>query len=324
MKVTAIAPANIAFIKYWGRKDEELRLPTNGSISMNLSNLLTTTTVEFSSRYKKDEILINNEINKKENEKIERFLDKVRQIAKTNSRAKVVTKNNFLKSGGLASSASGFAALAMAATVSIGLNLSEKELSILARIGSGSACRSIPDGFVKWVEGRDNQSSFAQSIFAPDYWNILDIVVIFQKGEKKITSTDGQKLVKTSFFFKERLNNIKNKIKKIKGYIKQKDFIKFGELVEREALELHAIMLTSNPPILYLQPKSIEIIRAVWQWRSEGLSVYFTIDAGPNIHLICQEKDQKRLIDKLQKIKDIKYIINSPANGTRLVGKHLL
>ena len=94
--------------------------------------------------------------------------------------------------------------------------------------------------------------------------------------------------------------------------------------MEREALELHAIMLTSNPPILYLQPKSIEIIRAVWQWRSEGLSVYFTIDAGPNIHLICQEKDQKRLIDKLQKIKDIKYIINSPANGTRLVGKHLL
>ena len=324
MKVTAIAPANIAFIKYWGRKDEELRLPTNGSISMNLSNLLTTTTVEFSSRYKKDEILINNEINKKENEKIERFLDKVRQIAKTNSRAKVVTKNNFLKSGGLASSASGFAALAMAATVSIGLNLSEKELSILARIGSGSACRSIPDGFVKWVEGRDNQSSFAQSIFAPDYWNILDIVVVTQTENKKVTSTDGHKLVKTSPFFQKRLRNIKNKIKKIKGYIKQKDFIKFGELVEREALELHAIMLTSNPPILYLQPKSIEIIRAVWQWRSEGLSVYFTIDAGPNIHLICQEKDQKRLIDKLQKIKDIKYIINSPANGTRLVGKHLL
>jgi len=291
---------------------------------MNLSNLLTTTTVEFSSRYKKDEILINNEINKKENEKIERFLDKVRQIAKTNSRAKVVTKNNFLKSGGLASSASGFAALAMAATVSIGLNLSEKELSILARIGSGSACRSIPDGFVKWVEGRDNQSSFAQSIFAPDYWNILDIVVVTQTENKKVTSTDGHKLVKTSPFFQKRLRNIKNKIKKIKEYIKQKDFIKFGELVEREALELHAIMLTSNPPILYLQPKSIEIIRAVWQWRSEGLSVYFTIDAGPNIHLICQEKDQKRLIDKLQKIKDIKYIINSPANGTRLVGKHLL
>ena len=251
MKVTAIAPANIAFIKYWGRKDEELRLPTNGSISMNLSNLLTTTTVEFSSRYKKDEILINNEINKKENEKIERFLDKVRQIAKTNSRAKVVTKNNFLKSGGLASSASGFAALAMAATVSIGLNLSEKELSILARIGSGSACRSIPDGFVKWVEGRDNQSSFAQSIFAPDYWNILDIVVVTQTENKKVTSTDGHKLVKTSPFFQKRLRNIKNKIKKIKEYIKQKDFIKFGELVEREALELHAIMLTSNPPILY-------------------------------------------------------------------------
>jgi len=323
MKATAIAPANIAFIKYWGKKDEELRLPTNGSISMNLSNLLTTTTVEFSSRYKKDEILINNKIDEKENKRVENFLDKVRQMAKSNLRAKVVSENNFPKSGGLASSASGFAALTVAATASIGLNLSKEELSILARIGSGSACRSIPHGFVEWFEGNDSQSSFAQSIHPADYWNILDIVVIFQKGDKKITSTDGQKLVKTSLFFKERLNNIKNKIENIKELIKQKDFINFGELVEKEALELHAIMLTSDPPILYLQPKSIEIIQAVWQWRSEGLSVYFTIDAGPNIHLICQEKDQKQLVDKLQKIKGIKYIVNSPTVGTRLTKKYL-
>jgi len=323
MKATAIAPANIAFIKYWGKKDEELRLPTNGSISMNLSNLLTTTTVEFSSRYKKDEILINNKIDEKENKRVENFLNKVRQMAKSNLRAKVVSENNFPKSGGLASSASGFAALTVAATASIGLNLSKEELSILARIGSGSACRSIPHGFVEWFEGNDSQSSFAQSIHPADYWNILDIVVIFQKGDKKITSTDGQKLVKTSLFFKERLNNIKNKIENIKELIKQKDFINFGELVEKEALELHAIMLTSDPPILYLQPKSIEIIQAVWQWRSEGLSVYFTIDAGPNIHLICQEKDQKQLVDKLQKIKGIKYIVNSPTVGTRLTKKYL-
>lgn len=323
MKATAIAPANIAFIKYWGKKDEELRLPTNGSISMNLSNLLTTTTVEFSSKYKSDEILINNKIDEKENKRVENFLDKVRQMAKSNLRAKVVSENNFPKSGGLASSASGFAALTVAATASIGLNLSKEELSILARIGSGSACRSIPHGFVEWFEGNDSQSSFAQSIHPVDYWNILDIIVIFQKGDKKITSTDGQKLVKTSLFFKERLNNIKNKIENIKELIKQKDFINFGELVEKEALELHAIMLISDPPILYLQPKSIEIIQAVWQWRSEGLSVYFTIDAGPNIHLICQEKDQKQLVDKLQKIKGIKYIVNSPTVGTRLTKKYL-
>jgi len=290
---------------------------------MNLSNLLTTTTVEFSSKYKSDEILINNKIDEKENKRVENFLNKVRQMAKSNLRAKVVSENNFPKSGGLASSASGFAALTVAATASIGLNLSKEELSILARIGSGSACRSIPHGFVEWFEGNDSQSSFAQSIHPADYWNILDIIVIFQKGDKKITSTDGQKLVKTSLFFKERLNNIKNKIENIKELIKQKDFINFGELVEKEALELHAIMLTSDPPILYLQPKSIEIIQAVWQWRSEGLSVYFTIDAGPNIHLICQEKDQKQLVDKLQKIKGIKYIVNSPTVGTRLTKKYL-
>lgn len=323
MKATAIAPANIAFIKYWGKKDEELRLPTNGSISMNLSNLLTTTTVEFSPRYKEDQILINNEINKKENKRVEKFLDKIRQMAKSSLYAKVVTENNFPKSGGLASSASGFAALTMAASHAIGLKLSEKELSIFARIGSGSACRSIPDGFVEWFEGNDSQSSFAQTIYPADYWNINNIVIIVNKESKKVATTDGHKLAKTSSFFEERLINIENKIEKIKKLIKDKNFVQFGDLVEQEALELHAIMLTSEPPILYLQPKSIEIMQLVWQWRSEGLFVYFTIDAGPNIHLICQEKDQQQVIDKLNKMKDIKYIINSAANGTRLEEKHL-
>jgi len=323
MKATAIAPANIAFIKFWGKKDEKLRLPTNGSISMNLSNLLTTTTVEFSSQYKVDEILINNKIDNKENKRVGQFLDKIRQMAKSNLRAKVVTENNFLKSGGLASSASGFAALTVAASASIGLNLSEKELSILARIGSGSACRSIPDGFIEWVEGKDSLSSFGQSIYPADYWKIIDIVAVIQKENKKVTSSDGHKIAKTSPFFKERLKNIQNKIEKIKKYIKQKEFINFGKLIEKEALELHAIMLTSNPPIIYLNPKSIEIMQAVWQWRREGLLVYFTIDAGPNIHLICQEKDQGQVVKKLQKIKDIKYIFNFPAIGTRLVEKHL-
>ena len=148
MKATAIAPSNIAFIKYWGKKDEDLKIPENGSISMNLSNLLTTTTVEFNSEFKEDSILVNNKVDVKETNKVIKHLDLIRKKANIFLKVKVVSKNNFPDGTGLSSSASGFAALTLAATKAIGLDLNEKELSSLARQGSGSACRSIPDGFV--------------------------------------------------------------------------------------------------------------------------------------------------------------------------------
>src|SRR3989344_2976508 len=154
MKETAIAPSNIAFTKYWGRKDELLRLPENGSVSMSLSNLLTTTTVEFSKDYEKDEVIINGKTPKDiEIERVVTHLDRVRKLAKINLKAKVSSNNNFPIAVGLSSAASGFAALTLAASKAAGLNLSEKELSILARQASGSACRSIPNGFVEWLDG---------------------------------------------------------------------------------------------------------------------------------------------------------------------------
>src|SRR5690242_8011132 len=147
MKQTAVAPSNIAFVKYWGRKKEEsLRLPANGSISMNLSNLLTTTTVEFNKNFDNDEVIFNGEKEEIIGNRAIAHIDRIRKFAKITTKAKVVTKNNFPTGTGLSSSASGFAALTVAASVAAGLKLSEKELSILARQGSGSACRSIPDG----------------------------------------------------------------------------------------------------------------------------------------------------------------------------------
>src|SRR3982074_336513 len=143
MKATALAPSNIAFIKYWGKKDEDLRLPENGSISMNLSNLLTTTTVEFDPNYKDDEIFINDDLDYlMARKRVIAHLDRIRSKAKIKDKAKVVSKNNFPSGTGLSSSASGFAALTVAAASAAGLKLSEKELSVLARLGSGSACRS--------------------------------------------------------------------------------------------------------------------------------------------------------------------------------------
>src|SRR3989339_299984 len=157
MKATAVAPTNIAFIKYWGKKDEELRLPANGSISMNLSDLTTTTTVEFSQQYVEDSVIINDGIDESQSTRVIKHLDLIRKKADLKLKAKVVSVNNFPDGTGLSSSASGFAALTLAATKATGLNLDEKELSILARQGSGSACRSISDGFVEWNKGTSSQ-----------------------------------------------------------------------------------------------------------------------------------------------------------------------
>ncbi len=324
MKFTAIAPSNIAFIKYWGKKDETLRLPENGSLSMCLSNLLTTTTVEFDKKYKEDEIIINGVKEKNENNRAIKHLDRVRELSKSKLKAKVVTVNNFPSSTGLSSSASGFAALSLAASKAAGLNLSEKDLSILARQGSGSACRSIPDGFVEWLDGDTSDTSYAVSLFPPDWWDIVDIVAVVNVGKKDVPTTQGMKLTRTSPLFKTRLKNIKQKLETAKRLLKEKDFIQFGELLEAEALELHAIMLTSQPSLIYWTPGTLRIMKLVKEWRKEGLSVYFTINTGQDIHLICEQKNIKKVEEKLKKIKEInKIIVNYPSGGTRLTEKHL-
>jgi diphosphomevalonate decarboxylase len=251
-------------------------------------------------------------------------LDRIRKLANINQKAKVVTTNNFPTGTGLSSSASGFAALTLAATSAAGLNLSEKELSILARQGSGSACRSIPDGFVEWLDGSTSETSYAASLYSSDYWEIADVVAVVSKNKKEVSTTEGQKLVGTSPFFKVRLENIKNKIELIKKYLKEKDFTNFGELLEAEALELHAIMLTSKPSLIYLLPGSLKIMHLVKKWRTDGLEVYFTVNTGQDIHLICQKKDVQALVEKLGTIEEVsKTIINYPAKGAHLTSDHL-
>ena len=324
MKATAVAPSNIAFIKYWGRKDEELRLPENASISMNLSNLLTTTTVEFNSNFKEDEIVINNQKEENEGNRAIKHLDKIRALAKIKYKAKVVTKNNFPTGTGLSSSASGFAALTVAGAKAAGLNFSKKELSILARQGSGSACRSIPDGFVEWLDGDTSDTSYGVSLYSENYWDIVDVVAVVSKNKKEVSTTEGHKLAASSPFFPVRLERINEKINLIKKYMKEKNFQAFGELVEAEALELHAIMLTSIPSLIYWLPGTLKVMHAVKRWRQKGLQVYFTVNTGQDIHLICQKKDTEKIVKKAEEISDVKKtIINYPSKGAHLIKEHL-
>lgn len=324
-KATAISPSNIAFIKYWGRKkDPALRLPENGSISMNLSNLLTTTTVEFSNSFKTDEIIFNGKKQDIVGNRAVEHLDRIRKFAKIKTKAKIVTENNFPTGTGLSSSASGFAALTVAASNAASLLLSEKELSILARQGSGSATRSIPDGFVQWLDGDTSETSYAVSLYPEDYWDIVDVVAVTSTQKKDVPSSIGHTLANSSPFFAARKNHMKEKILLCKKYLIEKDFQKFGELIEAEALELHAIYLTSNPSLIYLLPSTLRVMHAVKKWRNDGLEVYFTLNTGQDIHLICKKKNAEKVAKLAEKVEGVqKTIINYPSKGTSLSNNHL-
>ena len=303
MKATAVAPANIAFIKYWGKKDSALRLPTNPSISMNLSSCLTTTTVEVSADFSED--TVTEGFDKK---RIVAHLDRIRKIAGVTERAHVTTKNSFPTATGVASSASGFAALTIAGAAALGLQLSEKELTKLARLGSGSACRSIPDGFVKWEE------EVAWSLYPPEYWDLCDILVIVGEKTKDVSSSEGHERAETSPFFNERLAAIPKRIGRIEMAFKNKDFQALGEVIEEDCLDMHHVMQTQNPPLYYWNDDTVRIMELIKQ---RTVPAYFTIDAGPNVHIICEAKSEdavKKLFEKKFKI-----IVNKPAKGAHLV-----
>lgn len=336
MKATAIAPANIAFIKYWGKKDPELRLPLNDSISMNLSNCLTTTTVEFSDKYQEDyfELLPYNHrkkllehnfaVNNEEKKRVIKHLNRIRKSAKLKCFAKIVSQNNFPASVGIASSASGFAALTVAGCAALNVDISEKELTILARIGSGSACRSIPDGFVEWKFGESSETSFAYSLYPNNYWNLRDLVVLVANQAKKVATSEGMGNVWSSPLMKKRIENVNNRIKKIKKALKDKDLSMLGEMIEEETDEMHEVMQTQKPSLIYRTKETLKIMQDVQSWRKEGLEVYYTIDAGPNVHLICQEKDEEKVIVKIKEFNSgLKFIVNKPARGATLTDQHL-
>lgn len=301
-KATAVALANIAFIKYWGKKDAKLRLPLNPSISMNLSECTTTTTVEFSKDFNEDSVSEGFD-----KQRIVEHIDRLRKIAKSDARVRVMTENNFPKSAGVASSASGFAALTVATAAALGLKLSEKEVSAFARLGSGSACRSIPDGFVKW------EGEFAYSLYPPEYWDLRDILVIVESKKKKVSSSQGHENVTSSPFFAKRLEALPARIGRLEKALEDKNFREFGEVIEEECLEMHHVMQTQEPPLYYWNEETKKIMQIIQERR---VPAYFTIDAGPNVHIICEGKDEEKVTKYFKKYS---LIVNKPERGAHIV-----
>lgn len=320
-KATAIAPSNIAFVKYMGRKDEVLRLPENASISMTLSDLLTTTTVEFSADLADDSVTINGEQEDGEAGRVIKHLDRIRALAGISLKARVVSTNNFPTGTGLSSSASGFAALTVAGAKAAGLTLAERELSILARQGSGSACRSIPGGFVEWKDADTSEGSYAETIFPADHLDIVDVVAIASTQRKPVATSDAHNRVTSGPYYPHRIARMSAKVEECKRLLSAKDFSALGVFTEEEALDLHVIFMSAG--IIYLTPESLRIIHAVRSWRPE-LSVYFTVNTGQDVHILCQKKDVPEVQKRLGAIECVKnVIVNTPGPGTRLTEQHL-
>ncbi len=265
---TAQANPNLAFIKYWGNRDNALRIPMNGSISMNLDGLYTRTTVSFQPSLPFDELIINgHEIRGAGLERISYILDIIRGMANIRERAEVMSENNFPSGAGIASSASAFAALALAGSKAAGLNLSEPELSRLARRGSGSASRSIPGGFVEWRAGTSDEDSFAFSIAEPDHWGLVDCIAIVSASHKKTGSTEGHFIASTSPLQTARVTDAPRRLEICRNAILEKDFNAFAAIIELDSDMMHAVMMTSTPALHYWKPASLEVMNCVRGWR---------------------------------------------------------
>lgn len=320
---TAQAHPNIAFIKYWGNRDNILRLPVNGSISMNLDGLSTRTTVSFQPSLPFDQLIINgHEVMGAGLDRISYILDIIRGMANIPERAEVMSENNFPSGAGIASSASAFAALALAGSTAAGLSLSEKELSRLARRGSGSAARSIPGGFVEWQVGEEEADSFAFSIAEPDHWKLVDCIALVSASHKKTGSTEGHSIAPTSPLQAARVADAPRRLEICRNAILNRDFDSFAAIVELDSDMMHSVMMTSTPALHYWRPASLEVMNQVRAWRVEGIPACYTVDAGPNIHVICPETEAHIVEKRLREIPGVENVLIARAGGPAIIVKN--
>lgn len=308
----AFAPSNIALCKYWGKRDAELNLPINGSLSISLGQLGTTTTLRTSTNGT-DSISLNGKPlshNDAFYQKVFAFIDVFRR--KQNLPIYIETINTIPTAAGLASSASGFAALTLSLDKFFSLNLPLPILSAFARMGSGSASRSIYTGFVEWHKGTktDGMDSYAEALDTT--WQELRIgIVQVSSAKKKINSREGMNhTVNTSLLYKQWPTQAERDLKTIRDAIINKDFTSLGEAAEHNALSMHASMISAYPPVLYWQPESVSIMHKVWQLRANNIPVYFTMDAGPNVKLLFLQKNQAAIAGNFDPLTIIKPFTN--------------
>jgi len=302
--ISVKAHANIALNKYWGKRNESLMLPTKSSLSITLDALSTQTKITFSPV---DEIILNDQpAPKKTVKNIIHFLDHVRRTYSIDSCFSINSHNNFPTSAGLASSSSGYAALAYGLDKLCNLKLKPQELSVLARHGSGSACRSLFGGFVMWHKGNleNGSDSFSEQVYSKHHWpDLRMIIAVVCDQPKTISSRIGmQQTIETCPSYSKWLEQSQTTLNELILGIKKRDLNVVGECMEKDWQGMYRCMQETQPPLNYLTPTSHCIIDAVKRMRANGTQCYFTTDAGPNVKILCTQQDVEIILQTLKKL----------------------
>lgn len=310
----ARVPTNIAFLKYWGKEDESQQWPCNDSLSMSL-DLYTETfasLIPFGEKdpayiyFNSDEEVASASKFLKKSLKQLHFLKKERgaEICPT---LYIKTRNEFPSACGIASSASGLASLTLACLAAwtdsssfqdLKKNgFSKERLAYLARLGSGSACRSLWGGFVHWKKNLSPQDQETTQLHEHSHWNLRDCIVIISDKEKGLSSTEGHRLAKTSPLFKERLERLPHRLENFRKALVEKNIFQLGSLLEEEAMEMHAVMETSQPPCPYMSEETRAFLKELKKKRERTqIPIFYTMDAGPNVHLIYEETNKEAVL----------------------------
>jgi len=305
-KVCSITNPSLALIKYWGKRKRGYNIPASTSIALSIGGLETRTAVSFST---KDHVAINGEV--QDIARYAPFFTILRKHLKIEKFFSAESENNFPTSAGLASSSSGFAALAMACTRLAGYDMSPGELSEIARYGSASAARSVFGGFVLFPAGAKR----ARQIYPPDYWpEIRIIVALIVKGPKDISSREAMKISRDSSpFFQNWVASSRPLVQQAVEALKDKDIEKLGKAMRLSYLRMHAVMLGGNPPVRYWLPDSIKAMRVCDNLRNQGIGAWETMDAGPQVKILCTADDADKIIQALETdIPGIEYLSAFP------------
>lgn len=321
-KAVAEAHPNIALVKYWGKRDRTRNLPAVPSLSITLAAMWTRTRIRFEPGVEADSLTLNGEpAPARQLERVRAALEPMRALADCRWHAVIESRNNFPTAAGLASSASGFAALVVAAADALGLELEAARLSELARRGSGSAARSIFGGFVEMARGvcTDGSDAVARPLLAAAEWPLEVVIATTDTEPKKVTSTDGMEhTAATSVFYDAWVGDAESDLLAARDAVGSRDFDRLAEVAEASCLKMHAVALAARPGLLYWHGATVDAIRRIRELRDQGMPVFFSVDAGPQVKAVCLPGHGETVATELLAIPGVKdTVVSALGEGAR-------
>jgi diphosphomevalonate decarboxylase len=320
-ETTARANVNVALVKYWGKRDPVLNLPTTGSISLTLDGLWVESTCAFGGEGP-DQCIIDGEVaSGPDGERLRSFVDVVRSEAGVQAPSHVRTTSGVPTGAGLASSAAAFASVAVAASRAAGLHLEPPALSALARRGSGSASRSIFGGFVEWRRGEraDGRDSIAEPLLPANAWPVRMVVAVTSTARKAVSSREGMARAAASPLYPAWVETAEADLAEARRAIAARDLEALGFVAEHSAMKMHAIGLAARPPLLYWRGATVECVHRVWSLRADGVRGWVTIDAGPQVKVLCEPADAERIAAALREVAGVERVLTcAPGEGAKV------